>query len=51
VIRIIKEVSQDHALNAHHLVFVSHELEMPPELNRFSAQFEISLPDPQRHLR
>jgi SpoVK/Ycf46/Vps4 family AAA+-type ATPase len=44
-IRSIKEIAQDHALNGHHLVFVSHELEMPNEINRVSAQFSISLPD------
>lgn len=45
VVRIIKEIAQDHALNGHHLIFVSHEIEMPVELNRFTAQFVISLPD------
>lgn len=44
-IRSIKEIAQDYAINGHHLVFVSHELEMPTELNRFAAQFSISLPD------
>ena len=44
-IRSIKEIAQDHAINGHHLVFVCHELAMPAELNRFAAQFTISLPD------
>ncbi len=45
VVRSIKEIAQDYTLNGHHLVFISHELDMPAELNRFTAQFNISLPD------
>ncbi|NKB34941.1 MAG: AAA family ATPase [Pseudomonadales bacterium] len=45
VIRSIKEIAQDYTINGHHIVFVSHELEIPSELSRFTAQFAISLPD------
>jgi len=45
VIRLVKEIAQDHALNRHHLIFISHEINMPAELDRFTAMFSISLPD------
>jgi hypothetical protein len=45
VVRMIKEIAQDYALTNHHLVFISHELEMPAELKRFTSLFNLSLPD------
>ncbi len=44
-VRIIKEIAQDYHDKGHHLVFISHELSMPAELSRFTAQFEMALPD------
>lgn len=44
-IRIIKEIAQDYHDKGHHLIFVSHELKIPAELSRFTAQFEMALPD------
>jgi SpoVK/Ycf46/Vps4 family AAA+-type ATPase len=44
-IRAIKEIAQDHAVSGNHLVFISPELKMPADINRFTAQFTISLPD------
>ena len=44
-VRLIKEIAQDYHDKGHHLVFVSHELNMPQELSRFTAQFEMALPD------
>jgi hypothetical protein len=56
VVRMIKEIAQNHALNGHHLVFISHDLKVHADLRRFTAlsrrqfsitrrQFSITLPD------
>ena len=43
-IRLLKEIALEHPELGHTLVFVSHELKLPPELSAFSARFELSLP-------
>ncbi|MDX1698297.1 MAG: AAA family ATPase, partial [Thiohalobacterales bacterium] len=43
-VRLLKEIALDHGTLGHTLVFVSHELELPPELTVFSARFDLSLP-------
>ena len=45
VVRMLKEIAQDQLLHNHHLVFVSHDLKMPEALHRFTAQFNLQLPD------
>ena len=45
VVRILKEIAQDQPIHGHHLVFISHELKLPEELHRFTAQFNLLLPD------
>ena len=45
IIRLIKELAQSHYDNGHHLIFISHEIEIPNELSRFTASFSLSLPD------
>jgi SpoVK/Ycf46/Vps4 family AAA+-type ATPase len=45
VVRMVKEIAQDYANNPVTLVFVSHALRVPPELQRLSAHFDISIPD------
>lgn len=45
VVRMLKEIAQDQPLHNHHLVFISHDLKMPEELQRFSARFNLKLPD------
>lgn len=45
VVRMIKEIAQDYPLTNHHLVFISHELEIPSALKRFTSLFSLSLPD------
>jgi SpoVK/Ycf46/Vps4 family AAA+-type ATPase len=45
IIRLIKEIAQDHSVNGHHLVFISHDLKIPAELSSLTAQFSLSLPD------
>lgn len=44
-VRIIKEVAQDYARLARTLVFVSHEIKLPAELEHLTAHFEVALPN------
>ncbi|MBT8147196.1 MAG: AAA family ATPase [Gammaproteobacteria bacterium] len=48
VVRLLKEIAQDQPLHNHHLVFISHELKLPEELQRFTAQFNLRLPDREK---
>lgn len=48
VVRILKEIAQDQLLHGHQLVFISHELKLPEELHRFTAQFNLQLPDREK---
>ena len=43
-IRLIKEIAQDHELRRQKLIFISHDLSLPNELQRFSASFSLKLP-------
>lgn len=45
IVRLIKEIAQNHTVRDHTLVFISHELTVPAELTRLCARFELSLPD------
>jgi SpoVK/Ycf46/Vps4 family AAA+-type ATPase len=45
VVRRLKEIAIDHPINRISLVLISHALELPAELQRLSATFEMSLPD------
>jgi len=47
-VRLLKEIALDYQTLGHTLVLVSHELEIPPELESFSALFSLSLPDSAR---
>ncbi len=47
-IRLLKEIAQDHHDLGHTLVLVSHDLEVPPELENLAASFSLSLPDSER---
>jgi SpoVK/Ycf46/Vps4 family AAA+-type ATPase len=44
-VRLIKEIAQEYYRTARTLVFISREIELPPELSRMSARFELPLPD------
>jgi ATP-dependent 26S proteasome regulatory subunit len=44
-VRIIKEICMQAEQHRQTLVFVSHDLKMPPELSHFAARFDVSLPD------
>jgi len=49
-VRLIKETAQGYADTARTLVFVSHALDMPPELRHLAARFSLRLPDRNRIL-
>ncbi|MBK1643345.1 ATPase [Thiocapsa imhoffii] len=49
-VRLIKEIAQDYEHLPKTLIFVSHALEIPPEIRHLSLRFELRLPDRQRML-
>lgn len=44
VIRLIKDIVLNHSASGHSLVFLSHKIELPPELVRYSAKVELTPP-------
>jgi len=44
-IRLLKEIAQGYDETPRTLVFISHALDIPPELQYLSARFDIHLPD------
>lgn len=44
IIRLIKDLALNHHAVPHTLVFLSHKFTLPPELTRYSAFFQLSLP-------
>ncbi len=44
-VRLLKEIALDHDNIPRTVVLVSHEMEIPPELSRFTARVEMALPD------
>lgn len=47
-VRLLKDIALAHEHLGHHLVLVSHRLEIPPELERFCARLQLSMPDRRR---
>ena len=45
IIRLIKEISLGYDYLEHSIIFLSHRLELPDELKRFCARFEMPMPD------
>jgi hypothetical protein len=45
-VRLIKDIAQGYARTARTLVFVSHQVSLPSELQRLSAQFDLAIPTP-----
>jgi len=43
-VRLLKDIALDHPSTGSHIVLISHEVELPPELQKFSAHFEMSMP-------
>ena len=48
IVRLIKEIAQDHSIEDKTLVLISHENLLPPEIAHFSARFNLSLPDKEK---
>src|SRR5690606_1124677 len=44
-VRLLKDIALAYPRLGHSVVLISHELELPPELKRFSARFALSLPN------
>ena len=44
-VRLIRKIAQDYELTARTLVLVSYSLPVPPELEKLTARFRLSLPD------
>lgn len=44
-VRLLKDIAVESPDGARKIVLVSHELKLPPELERLAARFEISLPN------
>ncbi len=44
-IRLLKDIALSHHETGAHIVLISHEINIPAELQKFSAQFELSMPD------
>lgn len=47
LVRQLKEIAQNHSEVAHTLVFISHSIQLPAEIKRFSVKFELTLPSDQ----
>ncbi len=45
IVRLVKEIAIDYKIKSHTLIFVSHKINLPAEVKRFSAKFELALPD------
>ncbi|MDB6062654.1 MAG: ATPase [Verrucomicrobiaceae bacterium] len=43
-VRLLKDIAMAYEQLGHTLILISHEIEMPPELKRYSAKFELALP-------
>ncbi|MFT4564615.1 MAG: hypothetical protein ACI9BW_004384, partial [Gammaproteobacteria bacterium] len=44
IARLIKEIAQDHDARRQKLVFISHDISLPRDVERFSASFDLKLP-------
>lgn len=48
VVRLLREIALDHAVDGRTLVLIGPQLNLPPKLARHSAQLSLSLPDEAR---
>ncbi|WP_444995996.1 AAA family ATPase [Aliikangiella sp. IMCC44359] len=48
IVRVLKEIAQNHQQVAHTIFFVSHSLDLPVEVKRFSAKFQLSMPSEEQ---
>ncbi len=49
--RLLKDIAVDSRDGRRTVILVSHELELPPDLERMTARFELALPDEQERAR
>jgi SpoVK/Ycf46/Vps4 family AAA+-type ATPase len=50
-VRLVKDICLDYSRTARTLVFISHQVELPSELQHLSAQFDLALPSrDERHV-
>lgn len=50
-VRLIKDICQGYERTARTIVFVSHELALPPELEHFAAHFNLRFPSREERLQ
>lgn len=48
IVRLVREIAQAGETNGNVLVFISHKLELPSEIRKLAATFEMSLPDAEQ---
>lgn len=46
IARLLKEIAMDHPVRGHSVVLLSPSLELPDDLRRYTARFQVSLPGP-----
>jgi hypothetical protein len=51
VIRLLKEIALQFELNNHTIVFVSHQITLPPEIEHFARHFPWTVPDRKEVLK
>jgi len=44
-VRLLKDIALEHHATGSHVVLISHEVELPDELQKFTAHFSLSMPD------
>jgi len=44
-VRLLKEIALGYDRSAHHVVLISHALDLPPEVQRYCARFDLGVPD------
>ncbi|MCG8668910.1 MAG: AAA family ATPase [Pseudomonadales bacterium] len=49
-IRLLKEIAMKHDQVAHTMVLLSHSIDIPPEVRKYSGQMELSMPNDQQLL-
>lgn len=47
-VRLLKEIALHYSALQHTVVLLSHSFDVPPEIKRFTAQFELSLPNDEQ---
>lgn len=45
IVRLVREIALDHHNKNHTLIFVSHKIDLPSEVKRYSAKFQLALPN------